>query len=145
MNSLILSKTGDVPLFPLRPDRAAERAWDALSPVALPRPPRGALVRAGADHPGQFGVDQGLVQVLGGDADAFGDVGVLQCLQQVDQGRLVQGHRVDSFGEVLGGFSHRASRDGPSTSVNDISARDSSYTTSWHVTRLSDACRNSTR
>ncbi len=94
-------------------------------------------MRRGADHRGELGIDQRLVQMFGRRPDPLVDIGVLQSLEQVDQGRLVQGHRVDSFGEVLGGFSHRASRDGPSTSVNDTNTRDPSYTTSGDVTGTS--------
>jgi hypothetical protein len=48
----------------------------------------------GADHRGELGVDQGLVQRLGRATDAVADVGGLERLEQLEQGRLVQGHRV---------------------------------------------------
>jgi hypothetical protein len=51
-------------------------------------------VRAGADHRGQLGLDQRLIQRLGRGANPVVDVGNLQCLEELDQGRLVQGHRV---------------------------------------------------
>jgi hypothetical protein len=42
-------------------------------------------MRAAADEGGQLGVDQGLVLLLGGDADALVEVDVLQRLEQVKQ------------------------------------------------------------
>jgi hypothetical protein len=51
-------------------------------------------VRRGADHRGQLGLDQGLVERLGGGADAVVDVSGFQCLEELEEGRLVQGHRV---------------------------------------------------
>ncbi|GAA2843433.1 hypothetical protein GCM10020220_035800 [Nonomuraea rubra] len=47
-------------------------------PVALRYPGRGALVRGGADHRGQLGLDEGLVDGLGGVPDTFARLGVLQ-------------------------------------------------------------------
>ncbi len=62
--------------------------------VALSGAGLGALVRAGADHRGQLGLDQRLIQRLGRRPDSIVNLGGLQCLQQLEQGRLVQGHRV---------------------------------------------------
>jgi hypothetical protein len=43
-------------------------------------------VRAGADHRGELGLDQRLIQRLGRGADAVVDIGGLQCLQHLEQG-----------------------------------------------------------
>ena len=52
------------------------------------------LERRRPDHRGELGLDQRLVERLGGGADAVVNVGGLQCLKQLEQGRLIQGHRV---------------------------------------------------
>jgi hypothetical protein len=62
--------------------------------VALGGAALGALVRRRADHRGELGVDQRLVERLGGGADALVNVGGFECLEELEQGRLVQGHRV---------------------------------------------------
>ena len=62
--------------------------------VALGGAGIGALVRAGADHRGQLRLDQRLVERLGGGADAVVNLGGFECLEELEQGRLVQGHRV---------------------------------------------------
>jgi hypothetical protein len=74
------------------PGRRGQRARPG--PVALGGAGLGALVRAGADHRGQLGLDQRLVERLGGGADAVVDLGGFECLEELEQGRLVQGHRV---------------------------------------------------
>ena len=62
-------------------------------PVALGQPLGRALVRGGADHAGELGLDQGLVDGLGGLADAVIDLRGLECVQDLQQCRLVKGHR----------------------------------------------------
>jgi hypothetical protein len=57
--------------------------------VALGQPLRGALVRASADHGGELGFDEGLVDGLGGLADAVVDLRGRECVQDFDQCRLV--------------------------------------------------------
>lgn len=52
---------------------------------------------------GQLGVDQGLLEVLGRSADALVDIGVRQGPERVEQGRLVQGHRLAFLFVNLGG------------------------------------------
>jgi hypothetical protein len=74
------------------PGRGRQRA--RAGSVALRGAGLAALVRAGADHRGQLGLDQRLIQRLGRGANPVVDVGNLQCLEELDQGRLVQGHRV---------------------------------------------------
>jgi hypothetical protein len=61
--------------------------------VALGQPLRAALVRGGADHRGELGLDQRLVDGLGGLADAVIDLSGLECVQDLQQCRLVKGHR----------------------------------------------------
>ena len=53
-----------------------------------------ALTGRGANHRGQLRLDQRLIQRLGRRPNAVVNLGGLQCLQQLQQGRLVQGHRV---------------------------------------------------
>jgi hypothetical protein len=60
-------------------------------------------VRERANHRGQLGLDQGLVDRLGCLPDPVIDLGGLECIQDFQQGRLVQGHRVSvSFCENIG-------------------------------------------
>lgn len=54
----------------------------------------GPLMRAGTDHRGQLRIDQRLVDRPGSRADPFLDACVLEFLEQLEQGRLIQGHRV---------------------------------------------------
>jgi hypothetical protein len=69
-------------------------AWDAQTPdlqrscltggvgaVALRQPLRAALVGSGADHRGELGLDEGLVDGLGGLADPIVNVRSLECVQ----------------------------------------------------------------
>ena len=53
-----------------------------------------ALVRQGTNDRAELGLDQGLIDRLGRLADPVIDLGGLQCIQDFQQGRLVQGHRV---------------------------------------------------
>jgi ClpP class serine protease len=62
-------------------------------PVALGQPLGRALVGGGADHAGELGFDQGLVDRLGGLADAVVDLRRRECVQDFDECRLVKGHR----------------------------------------------------
>jgi hypothetical protein len=76
--------------------------------VALGGPIFGAFVRAGADHRGQLRLDQRRIQRLGRRADAVIDVGNFQRLEQLEPGRLVQGHRgAFLFRVFLGGFTQK--------------------------------------
>jgi hypothetical protein len=61
--------------------------------VALAYSLRGALVWGGADHAGEFGFDQCLVDGLGGLTDAVVGHRCLECVQDLQQCRLVKGHR----------------------------------------------------
>jgi hypothetical protein len=50
-------------------------------------------VRTSTNHRGELGFDQGLVDGLGGLADAVIDLRGHQCIQDFDECRLVKGHR----------------------------------------------------
>lgn len=54
----------------------------------------GALVWCGADHRGGFGIDQGLEHEAEHLTHHIAVVSGAQCLGELEQGRLVQGHRV---------------------------------------------------
>jgi hypothetical protein len=54
--------------------------------VALRGPGVGALVRAGADHRGELGLDQRLIDRGGRRPDPVVDIGGLQCFQHLEQG-----------------------------------------------------------
>jgi hypothetical protein len=58
----------------------------------------GALIGSGADVLGGLGVDQGLEHQREPFADDVQVTADVQCIQQVGQGRLAEGHR----GELLG-------------------------------------------
>lgn len=62
-------------------------------PVALGSTAFGALVRGGANHVRELGLDEGLVDGLGGLADAVVDLRGRECVQDFDECRLVKGHR----------------------------------------------------
>src|SRR4051794_39155690 len=70
-------------------------------------------MQRGADGVGELGLDQRLIDGLGGLADAVTAVGGLECVQDFEQGRLVQGHRVAPLYEFLWRESRRDSRGGP--------------------------------
>ena len=69
-----------------------------------------AFVQGGADRVGELGFDQRLVDRLGGLTDAVTDIGDLECVQDLEQGRLIQGHRVVPLYRFLGGFLQRLTR-----------------------------------
>jgi hypothetical protein len=62
-------------------------------PVALGNAGLGALVGGGADHLGELGLDQGLVDRLGGLTDAVVNLRGRESVQDLQQCRLVKGHR----------------------------------------------------
>jgi hypothetical protein len=75
-------------------------------------------VRAGPDRRGRLGIDQGLGHEAEHHPHHLAGVGGLERSPQVEQGRLIQGHRVSPVLCSLVG-SHGASRGGPLTSVTD--------------------------
>ena len=54
----------------------------------------GALVRGGVDHRGELSLDQRLVDGFGSVAYSVAEIGGLECLENFEQGRVIQGHRV---------------------------------------------------
>jgi hypothetical protein len=66
------------------PRRGRERARSGA--VALGGAGVGALVRGRADHRGELGLDQGLVDRGGRRAESVVDVGGLQCVEYLEQG-----------------------------------------------------------
>jgi hypothetical protein len=56
-------------------------------------------MRQRADHRGQPGLDQRLIDRLGRLPDPVINLGGFECIQDFQQCRLVQGHRVLSFRE----------------------------------------------
>jgi hypothetical protein len=83
------------------PGRGRERL--GAVPVALRDPLAGAFVRAGADHRGQLGLDQRLIDRRRGLPDSFFDITTLEHLEYLEQGRLVQSHRVKCpFARTIG-------------------------------------------
>ena len=79
-------------------------------PVALRGAGVGAFVRMRADHRGQLGLDQRLVDRRRRRADPVSDISLLQCVQHLEQGRLGQGHRVGLLHVELGGYTQRLTR-----------------------------------
>ena len=71
--------------------------------VALAQPRLGALVGASADHRRQLGLNEGLVDRLGGLADTVIDSAAFECVQDLQQCRLVKSHRALSpFASTIG-------------------------------------------
>jgi hypothetical protein len=74
-----------------------------------------ALTRQRADHRGQFGLDQSLIDRFGRPADPVVDLGGFECFQDFQDCRLVQGHRVLSrSARTIGVGSRWPSHSGPS-------------------------------
>jgi hypothetical protein len=114
------------------------RRGDRLGPVAiaLRRPGVAAFVRAGADHRRQFGLDQSLVDRRCRLLDPVFDIGALECLEHIDQGRLVQSHRVTCpSARTIGVVSLTITR-WPSHTWSPTPSGPTSYTTSWDVTTV---------
>ena len=100
--------------------------------VALGRAGLAALVQTGADAGGRLGVDDGLEHPAQEPAHELAAVGGAEHLEHLEQGRIVQGHRVKSLSVSSLAGSHRASRGGPSTTVTDtkpVTIKSPSYTT----------------
>jgi hypothetical protein len=62
-------------------------------PVALAQPLGRALVGSGTDHGGELGLNEGLVDGLGSLADPVVHLRNLECIQDLQQCRLIKGHR----------------------------------------------------
>lgn len=79
-------------------------------PVALGGPDVAAFVQRGADRVGELGFDQRLIDRLRGGADTVTDISDLESVEDFEQGRLVQGHRVAPLYVFLGGYTQRLTR-----------------------------------
>jgi hypothetical protein len=102
--------------------------------VALGQPRLGPLMRGGADHAGELGFDQGLVDSLGGLADAVIDLRCLECVQDLQQCRLVKGHRaLCPFASTIAVVSLTIAR-WPLRDVQLPRKGPATYTTRWDAT-----------
>jgi len=90
----------------------------------------GALTGRSTDHRGQLGLDQGLVDRLGGLADTVVHLSHPKCFQNLQQGRLVQGHRVDVLSRDP--WSVHAKTHAMALTISNH--RPTSYTTTWDTT-----------
>jgi hypothetical protein len=107
-------------------------------PVALGQPLGRALVGCGADHAGELGLDKGLVDGLGGLTDAVIDLRDLECIQNLQQCRLVKGHRaLCPFASTIsrGLADHRTVA---ASTRATTSPRPATYTTRWDATRYEE-------
>jgi hypothetical protein len=87
----------------------------------------------GADHAGELGFDEGLVDGLGGLADAVVDVCGLECVQDLQQCRLVKGHRaLCPFARTIGVVSLTIAR-WPLRRGRATPSRPATYTTCMSV------------
>jgi hypothetical protein len=84
------------------------------------------------DGLGELGLDQRLIDRLRGLADTVTDIGDHQRVEDFEQGRLVQGHRVAPLYEILGGFTQRHAVASPPCSATP--SRPRTYTTSGDAT-----------
>jgi hypothetical protein len=62
-------------------------------PIALGQPSLGALMGSGTDHGRELSLDERLVDRLGGLTDPIIDLRNLECVQDLQQCRLIKGHR----------------------------------------------------
>jgi hypothetical protein len=103
--------------------------------VALGRPFRCALVGGGADHRGELGLDEGLVDGLGGLTDAVIDLRGRECVQDLQQCRLVKGHRaLCPFARTIGLVSLTIAR-WPLCCKQLRHRSPATYTTRWDATK----------
>src|ERR1035438_9101502 len=99
--------------------------------VALGRPGWRVLVGISADLSGRLGIDEGLEHRGEHETHHFAAVGGAQYVGELEQGRLVQGHRVIPLREFLGRFSQSLTRWPAHLGDRHLSpkSRASSYTT----------------
>jgi hypothetical protein len=102
--------------------------------VALPLPIGSALMWRSADHGRELGLDQRLVDRLGGLADTVINVRGLECIKDFQQCRLVKGHRaLCPFARTIGvGLADHRTVAAPTWSPTP--SRPATYTTSWDAT-----------
>jgi ClpP class serine protease len=73
-------------------------------------------MRGGADHGRELGLDEGLVDGLGGLTDAVINLRDRECVQDLQQCRLVKGHRaLCPFARTIGLVSLTIARWPPTT------------------------------
>ncbi len=94
----------------IEPRPASEFIARTAGAVAVRGAGLGALVRAGADHRGRLRPDQLLQHRRQQPAHQPATIGGLHRLDQREQGRLIQGHRVCSSREFLRRYSQRLTR-----------------------------------
>ena len=98
--------------FGIRSSRSPARGRQHSRSVTITLPGSGvaALVGFGTDHRGQLGLDQRLVDGCRRLPDPVGQIGLLDRIQDFEQGRLRQGDRVDLLRVELGGYTQRLTR-----------------------------------
>src|SRR6476619_7119586 len=103
-------------------------------PVAQRQPSLGALVRRGADHRRQLRLDQRLIDRGCRLPNPVIDIRGLEHLKQVEQGRLVQSHRVMCPSARTIGVVPLTLTRWPSQTWSPTPRRPTTYTTNWDVT-----------
>src|SRR5829696_2607532 len=93
-------------------------------------------MRLSADHRGQLGLDQRLIDRGRCRPDPLINLRSLQHFKQLKQGRLIQSHRVMCpFARTIGVVSLTITR-WPSPTWSPTPTRPTTYTTSWDITSL---------
>src|SRR5215211_3130952 len=91
-------------------------------------------MRLSADHRGQLGLDQRLIDRGRCRPDPLINLRSLQHFQQLKQGRLIQSHRVMCpFARTIGVVSLTITR-WPTPTWSPTPTRPTTYTTSWDIT-----------
>src|SRR5215203_983713 len=91
-------------------------------------------MRLSADHRGQLGLDQRLIDRGRCRPDPLINLRSLQHFKQLKQGRLIQSHRVMCpFARTIGVVSLTITR-WPSPTWSPTPTRPTTYTTSWDIT-----------
>jgi hypothetical protein len=102
--------------------------------VALGQPIGRPLMRGGADHSRELGLDEGLIDGLGGLANTVVDLGDRECVQDLQQCRLVKGHRaLCPFARTIGVVSLTITR-WPLCCTQLRHRGSATYTTRWDAT-----------
>ena len=102
-------------------------------PIALGQPSLGALMWSGTDHGRELSLDERLVDRLGGLTDPIIDLRCLECVQDLQQCRLVKGHRaLCPFARTIRrGLDHRT----VAALLEQLRHRGpATYTTRWDAT-----------
>jgi hypothetical protein len=105
--------------------------------IALGQPVGRPLMRGGTDHVGEFSFDERLVDGLGGLADAVIHVRGRECVQDLQQCRLVKGHRaLCPFARTIGVVSLTIARWPLCCTQLRHQRPATTYTTRWDATPL---------